>query len=66
VRARLVHYQVDRWRSPEHFTLFVGLDLHFATKDTMAWNEGSNTRFVRFIGSPGRTYYQLTWATSPF
>jgi hypothetical protein len=66
VRARLVHCQVDRWRSSEHFTLLVSLDLHFATEDTTAWNEGSNGRFVRFIRSPGSSRYHLTWATSPF
>jgi hypothetical protein len=66
VRARLVHYQVDRWRSPERFTLFVSLDLHFPGKNTMAWNQGSNVRFVQFTRSPGSDHYHLTWATSPF
>jgi hypothetical protein len=28
VRARLVLYQVDRRRSPEHFSLLVAVDLH--------------------------------------
>ena len=64
--ARLVHYQVDSWSSPEHFSLLVTLDLHFATKNTMAWNEGSNDRFIRFTRSPGGDSYRLRWATSPF
>ena len=65
-RARLVHYQVDSWRSPGQFSLLVTVDLHFATKNTMAWNEGSNGRFVQFTRSPRSGDYQLSWASSPF
>jgi len=65
-RARLVHYQVDRWRSRERFTLLVSLDLHFTGKNTMAWNQGSNDRFVQFTRSRGSDHFHLSWATSPF
>jgi len=66
VSARLLAYRLDSWRSPSDFTVLVTIDLHFATRDTMAWNEGSNTRFVRFTSTPGSNGYRLTWATSPF
>jgi hypothetical protein len=66
VSARLVAYRLDSWRSPSDFSVEVNVDLHFATKDTMAWNEGSNTRFIRFTSKPGSNGYRLTWATAPF
>jgi hypothetical protein len=48
------------------FSVEVNLDLHFATKNTMAWNQGSNTRFIRFTAMPATNDYQLSWASSPF
>jgi hypothetical protein len=64
LRARLVHYQVDSWRSPDDFTLLVTLDLHFPPQTALAWNEGSNGRFVHFSRGPHSQTYQLEWATS--
>jgi hypothetical protein len=33
------------------FSVEVNLDRHSATKNTMAWNEGPNTRFIRFTST---------------
>jgi hypothetical protein len=64
LRARLVHYQVDSWRSSDDFTLLVTLDLHFPPHAALAWNEGGNARFVHFSRGPHTQTYQLEWATS--
>jgi hypothetical protein len=61
--ARLVHYQVDSWRSPNDFTLLVRLDLRFPPDAGTAWNQGSNARFVHFTRRPSSGGYQLEWAT---
>lgn len=66
VSATIVGYQLDSWRSPQDFTVMVALDLHFATTNTMAWNEGANTRFIRFTTRSADNGYQLSWASSPF
>jgi hypothetical protein len=64
LRARLVHYQVDSWHSPDDFTLFVTLDLQFPPDAAVAWDQGTNARFVHFTKTPSGTF-QLAWATSP-
>lgn len=65
LRARLLAYQVDNWRSSNDFTLLVSLDLRFAPGTAMAWNNGPNDRFVHFTLEPGTGTYQLEWATGP-
>jgi hypothetical protein len=65
LRAKLVRYRIDSWDSADDFTLLVSLDLHFPTKDTLAWNEGSNERFIHFTRAPSAASYHLGWATGP-
>lgn len=65
LRARLVHYQVDSWRSSDDFTLLVSLDLRFKPGTQMAWNNGANDRFVHFTRKPTTGTYHLEWATGP-
>jgi hypothetical protein len=64
LQARLVHYQVDSWRSEDDFTLLVTLDLRFPPDAAVAWDQGTNARFVRF-SKAASGHYQLAWATSP-
>lgn len=63
--ARLVNYELYRWGTANDFTLLVTFDLHFPTRNTAAWNEGGNGRFITFTKAPGDTSYRLDWATSP-
>lgn len=63
--ARLVDYRIYRWGTSEDFTLLVTLDLRFPTRNTAAWNEGRNTRFVTFTKRAGDSSYRLDWRTSP-
>ena len=58
----VVSAEVSSWESPDHFTLEVGLDLHF-DGDPLAWDEGRNLRFVTFTRTDGA--FRLEFATSP-
>ena len=56
-------YRLDSWKGPRQFTLFVSMNLTFAT-DPMAWNRGNNGRFVT-VYPVGDHKYLLEFATSP-
>lgn len=63
LRARLLGYQVDSWRSRHDFTLLVSLRLHFRPHEQLAWNQGVNARFVTFTRQPGSRTFRLEWAS---
>jgi hypothetical protein len=63
--ARPVGYRVQRWGSPDDFTLLVTLVVHFPAHVTTAWNDGTNGRFITFTRQPTHGDYHRAWATSP-
>ena len=62
--GKVVSYRPYRWVSPDNFTLFVILDLHFIGSPG-AWNSGSNGRFVTFTRRAGQSHYLMYFATGP-
>jgi hypothetical protein len=53
-----------RWKGRGHFTLLVSLDLTFKG-NPVAWNRGSNDRFVTAHEVGAHRRYLLEFATSP-
>ena len=63
LRARLLGYQVDSWRSRHDFTLLVSVRLRFRRHEQLAWNQGVNARFVTFTRQAGTRTFRLEWAS---
>lgn len=60
--GKVLDASVSSWDSPDHFTLEVSLDLHFAG-DPLAWSQGANDRFVTVTRDAKG--FRLSFATSP-
>jgi hypothetical protein len=57
-------YRLYGWKGPAEFTLYATLSLTFVN-NPMAWNRGTNGRFVTAHRVGHRQGYLLEFATSP-
>jgi hypothetical protein len=57
-------YRLYRWKGPTEFTLLVSMNLRF-THNPLAWNPGSNDRFVTVHRARDRRRYRMEFASGP-
>lgn len=63
--GRLINSRLDLWTNENDFVMSVNMELHFAKRDGIAWNEGNNDRFVHFTRNDPGQGFTMTFATAP-
>lgn len=59
-------YEPSTWTSQDSFVLVVTMDLHFRSGAVEGnWNDGVNTRFLRFEKATGSAAYRMYVSTGP-